>query len=97
MGSENVPEARLHMVISGTVQGVFFRASTREKALALGLTGWVKNLLSGEVECVAEGDRDPLDYFLQWIKRGPPGTTVNSVHETREDATGEFSGFEIRC
>lgn len=90
-----MPEDRLRMVIGGVVQGVFFRASTSEKAVGLGLTGWVRNLPTGEVECVAEGNKEALGHLLAWARRGPPGSVVESVRESWEQATGEFKDFRI--
>lgn len=84
-----------HYRINGQVQGVFFRASTRQQAMALGLTGWVRNLADGRVEAVACGKSAQLDLFEQWLKRGPELAKVDSVEVTAEDYT-PYSGFEIR-
>ncbi len=88
--------ARLHVVIEGNVQGVFFRASTREESCKLGLTGWVKNCPDGRVEAIFEGDTDKIDQMIQWYKKGPPGATVSNVETVREQATGEFDSFTIK-
>ncbi len=87
---------RLHAFISGRVQGVFFRVYTKEKALMLGLTGWVRNLRDGRVEVVAEGNEDNLRKLLQWLqKEGSPQSIVKKVDWTWFPATGEFRTFEI--
>ncbi len=88
-------KARIHMIVIGVVQGVFFRASLIEKARSLGLTGWVKNLVTGEVECIAEGEKESLDYLLGWSKHGPPGAVVERVDIAWENPTGEFSNFRV--
>ena len=87
-------KARMHVYISGHVQGVFFRANTEELAQRLGLCGWVKNLSGGGVEAVFEGERDQLGEMIKFCRRGPPGAKVTSVEVKWEDYKGEFSGFE---
>jgi acylphosphatase len=81
--------------ISGRVQGVFFRASARGEANRLGLHGFVRNEEDGSVYAEAEGERESLDEFLQWCRKGPPHARVESV----KAATGEpkgFQGFHVR-
>ncbi|MFH0817842.1 MAG: acylphosphatase [Candidatus Micrarchaeota archaeon] len=88
---------RLHFVVTGVVQGVFFGASTKEKVDALSIFGWIRNRSSGkEVEGVAEGERAQLKLLLVWLRRGPPGATVEKIDFSWEKATGEFFGFLIR-
>jgi len=89
-------KGRVHVVIHGLVQGVFFRASTRDMALGLGLNGWVRNLPDGSVEAVFEGPVDKLREAVRWCEHGPPGARVVRVDETWEDYTGEFRDFQIR-
>ncbi|HEY3488235.1 MAG TPA: acylphosphatase [Gammaproteobacteria bacterium] len=81
--------------IRGLVQGVFFRASTREQAAALGLTGWVRNLPDGCVEAAACGEDAQLEQLERWLRRGPELAMVDSVEVTAEDYT-PYTGFEIR-
>ncbi len=88
-------KARLHVVIEGRVQGVFFRASTREEAYSLGLNGWVKNCSDGRVEAVFEGKRDNVGQVLKWCQKGPPGAMVKNVEVNWGDVTGEFDTFSI--
>jgi acylphosphatase len=88
--------ARAHARIEGRVQGVWFRASTRETARELGLSGWVRNLPTGEVEAVFEGPKDLVEEALSWCRRGPPGARVSRCAVTWEDPRGEDSAFEIR-
>jgi len=87
---------RLHAIVHGNVQGVFFRANTQRKANELGLVGWVKNLPGSRVEVVAEGERKSLDQLLLWLHKGPPSATVDKVDFKWKNATGEFGGFNIR-
>jgi acylphosphatase len=88
--------ARLHIVIEGIVQGVFYRASTIEESGKLGLTGWVKNCSDGRVEAVFEGDIDNIKKIVEWCKEGPPGAVVRNVETTWERATGEYDSFTIK-
>lgn len=87
---------RLHAVISGFVQGVSYRASTRREAARLGLSGWVRNLPDGGVEFVAEGERARVEALLEWARRGPPAARVEALREEWSEAAGEFAGFVIR-
>lgn len=73
-------------LISGKVQGVFFRASTRDQAEALGLTGHAINLSDGRVEVVAHGDTDALDQLGQWLQHGPDAARVDRVDVEAADA-----------
>lgn len=88
-------KGRLEVRIGGRVQGVWFRASARDQARRLGLTGWVRNLPDGRVEAVFEGGEDRLQAMLEWCRVGPPGARVDDVEIRRGDATGEFAGFAI--
>jgi acylphosphatase len=84
-----------HYRVSGRVQGVFFRATTREKARTLGLTGWVRNLADGRVEAVACGESTQLELLEEWLRHGPELAKVDSVEVTAEDYT-PYTGFEVR-
>jgi len=88
--------ARLHIVIEGIVQGVFYRASTIEESSKLGLTGWVKNCSDGRVEAVFEGEIDKIEQIVEWCKKGPPGAVVSNVETVLERATGEYDSFTIK-
>ena len=87
---------RLVIVAGGRVQGVWFRASTREEAIRLGLRGWVRNLTDGRVEAVFEGEEPRLLRMLDWCRGGPPGARVDTVDERWGTSTDEFDGFSIR-
>lgn len=86
---------RVHMIVHGKVQGVFFRDSTRRAAMELNLNGLVRNRPDGTVEIIAEGSREDLDRFVTWTHHGPPSASVNSVEIDFEKATGQYSAFVI--
>lgn len=87
---------RAHLYISGRVQGVFFRDSARQAAHYLGLTGYVKNLMDGRVEVIAEGNKDDVDKLVEWCHKGPPDAYVSSVEIHSEAYKNEFEKFEVR-
>jgi acylphosphatase len=87
---------RLHARITGRVQGVGFRYSTRRVAERLGLKGWVANRPDGSVEVVAEGDPGPLGSFEGFLREGPPGAHVETCRLERSHPGGSFTGFEVR-
>ncbi len=86
---------RGHFVCHGRVQGVFFRASAKDEADYLALTGWVRNIPDGSVEIVAEGDLEAVADLLRWCEHGPPYANVSRVDASYSAATGEFSGFQV--
>jgi acylphosphatase len=88
-------KVRAHLFISGRVQGVFFRDSTRKEALKRGITGWVRNLPDGRVEAVFEGDKEMVEDMIRWCHRGPEMAKVISVKVIWENYIGEFSNFRI--
>ena len=87
---------RAHVRISGQVQGVFFRDSTRQKAEELNLAGWVKNLPDGRVEAVFEGPSEKVKEMISWCEEGPQNAAVENVDADFEGAGGHLSGFEVR-
>ncbi|MGH2606720.1 MAG: acylphosphatase [Anaerolineales bacterium] len=90
------PARRLHVLVTGRVQGVNFRYATRAAARELGLRGWVRNLRDGSVEAVFEGEEAALRAVLDWCRQGPPAARVEDVEATWEAAQGEVSGFSVR-
>lgn len=88
-------KVRAHLFISGRVQGVFFRDSTRREALKRGITGWVRNLPDGRVEAVFEGDKEMVEDMIQWCHKGPEIAKVIFVKVIWENYMGEFSNFRI--
>ncbi|PZR12643.1 MAG: acylphosphatase [Archangium gephyra] len=87
---------RVHLRIIGLVQGVSYRASTRDEAMRLGVKGWVRNLPSGEVEVVAEGSSELLERFVTWCNRGPDAAHVKDVQVTEQPVDTPFTTFEVR-
>jgi acylphosphatase len=88
--------ARVHLKVSGRVQGVYFRASTVEQARRLGLSGWVMNCSDSSVEVVAEGEIEQLEKLTQWCHSGPPGAHVKEVRAQWETSKEEFQNFYIK-
>ncbi len=80
----------------GRVQGVFFRQATADEALTLGLRGWVRNLVNGDVEIVAEGPRRELKILAAWANQGPRMARVTGVDEEWSDYRGDLGAFAIR-
>lgn len=87
---------RAHVFVSGWVQGVFFRAETRELARRLGVTGWVRNLWDRRVEAVFEGEDWAVERMVSWCHRGPSGARVEDLEVNYEEYTGEYEDFRIR-
>jgi acylphosphatase len=88
--------ARVQLHVRGLVQGVWFRASTRDEALRLGLTGWVRNEPDGSVTALAEGPRSALEALVQWARRGPPNARVDDLDVQWDEPTGEHDDFTVR-
>lgn len=84
---------RWHLLVSGKVQGVYYRASTEQMARRLGLTGWVRNLPDGRVEILAEGEPPELEALRNWCQDGPKEAIVGGVAVQEEAATNEFTDF----
>lgn len=87
--------SRSHVIVRGTVQGVFFRASCQQEARRVGAAGWVANRPDGSVEAVFEGPDDVVEHMVRWCRSGPPRATVTDVEVTAEAPQGG-SGFEVR-
>ncbi|NPV03281.1 MAG: acylphosphatase [Syntrophaceae bacterium] len=87
---------RIHVTISGRVQGVFFRARTRDEAVRNNVRGWVRNLPDGRVEAVFEGKPEDVDRVVAWCRIGPRHAVVDRVEAVEEPYTGAFRSFEIR-
>lgn len=87
---------RIHIFISGRVQGVFFRYFTKKRAKKLNIYGFVKNLVDGRVEILAEGNEKDIEDFLEWCKKGPTLANVKNIELINEQFKNEFNVFEIR-
>ncbi|WP_107068219.1 acylphosphatase [Streptomyces sp. CT34] len=86
---------RKHVIVSGRVQGVFFRDTCRQTALEHGVSGWVRNLPDGNVEAVFEGDEGRVAQMVDWAHQGPPAAAVEKV-EVRDEEPGRLGGgFEV--
>ena len=86
---------RAHAFVTGTVQGVYYRANTRDAARERGVDGWVKNRSDGRVEAVFEGPADAVDEMVEWCETGSPAADVEDVEVEYGDPEGE-DGFQIR-
>jgi acylphosphatase len=91
-----VGSKRLRLRIRGQVQGVSFRWYARQRAISLGLSGWVRNCPDGSVEAVVEGPADAVGSFASWARRGPAMASVDVVDAEVEAAIGDTSPFSIR-
>ena len=87
---------RIHAFVSGAVQGVSFRSTTIRIAKSLGIKGWVRNLLDGRVEVLAEGEKDKVNALIEFLKKGPPAAKVDNVDVKIENHEGEFKDFNIK-
>ncbi len=96
MSEPQTQQARVLLRIRGRVQGVGFRFSALDEARRLGVTGWVRNTHDGDVEVVAEGERELLQRLLTWCHVGPRGALVTDVEERWLEHRGEFADFRIR-
>ncbi|QZZ22153.1 acylphosphatase [Leptothermofonsia sichuanensis E412] len=86
---------RIHAFISGIVQGVGYRFTTQDRAVQLGVRGWVRNLPDGRVEAVFEGPKQLVEEMVRWCYQGPRGAIVRTVDVAYEPPEG-LQGFEIR-
>lgn len=89
-------KSSVRVLISGRVQGVFFRANTKQQAEMFGLLGWVRNTKDGKVEAIFEGEEEKLDEIIKWCHRGPPLSKVEKVDVKKQEPTNEFDDFSIR-
>ena len=89
-------QKRIHIFVTGRVQGVFFRQSTRVMAIKNNVNGWVRNLDDGRVEIVAEGENQDIDNLADWCKTGPANSRVDKFELLDEESADEFENFEVR-
>jgi len=88
--------ARAHLFIDGRVQGVFYRAFTRDIAHRLRLSGWTKNLRDGRVEALFEGEKRAIEEAIRECHAGPPGAEVTNIDIQWESYSGDETGFSVR-
>lgn len=93
--SSNQPRIAARVLISGRVQGVFYRASTQEAARTKKVNGWVRNLPDGRVEALFEGTAEAVEAMIQWCHHGPPASRVTKVEVDDREAQ-DLQGFEIQ-
>ncbi len=86
---------RAHAIITGKVQGVWFRVETQQAARSHGVNGWVRNRMDGSVEAVFEGDEVDVQATLTWCHQGPPHARVSQVEVAWQDYTGEYADFDV--
>ena len=91
-----VDRKRVHVTIAGTVQGVAFRAKTRNEAIRNNVMGWVRNIPDGHVEAVFEGTPEGVDHMVSWCRIGPSLAVVKRVEVLEEPYSGAFKDFNIR-
>ena len=89
-------DARVHCMVHGRVQGVYFRAATRQQARRLELRGWVRNCSDGTVELLAQGEQSGVQKLVDWCQHGPPGARVTRVEVHCQEPAGGLESFEIR-
>jgi acylphosphatase len=87
-------KARVHVFVSGRVQGVFFRQKTKEQAESLGVDGWVRNLADGRVEAIFEGEENGVKTLVEYCHHGPSAAKVTNVEVIWEPYRKEFNDFE---
>ncbi len=89
-------KVRAHIIISGRVQGVFFRYTMEQVASKFKVTGWAKNRTDGKVEAVLEGTIENVEKVIEWSHHGPSGAVIENVEVSWEEYTGEFNDFSIK-
>ena len=87
---------RVHLFISGKVQGVYFRSETKHKADSHGVKGWVRNLPDDRVEAVFEGEEEAVKTLIDFCRRGPAGARVKKIVLTWEEPVGTLEGFKVK-
>ena len=91
----DMEKVRAHLIIEGIVQGVFFRANTKETAERNGVHGWVRNRPDGTVEAVLEGEEEMVKKVIEWCHKGPIGAVVENVNTAWQEYKGEFNSFTV--
>ena len=87
---------KAHIIVSGRVQGVYFRGNTRKEAQKHDVSGWVQNLPNGRVEAILEGEKENVDKLIEIVKKGPSHAYVTNLEIEWLEYTGEFKDFQIR-
>jgi len=87
---------RVHVVVSGRVQGVLYRRGAEKRAQELGVTGWTHNLIDGKVEIMAEGEKESIEQFVEWCRQGTTLAKVDKCDIEYQDYKDEFPDFAVR-
>ena len=88
-------KVRIHIYVSGFVQGVMFRVNIRRKALELDVKGWTRNLEDGRIEALVEGNENSVKKLVEWCRTGSPGAQVTSVEVRTEECKNDFNDFKV--
>ena len=88
-------KVRIHIYVSGFVQGVMFRVNIRRKAIELDVKGWTRNLEDGRIEALVEGNENSVKKLVEWCRTGPPGAQVTSVEVRTEECKNDFNDFKV--
>jgi acylphosphatase len=89
-------EARVHVIMSGLVEGMFIKSAVKTKAALLGVKGWIRNTSGGELETILEGDKERLQQMVDFLRQGPNGAVIYNFDAKWGEATGEFREFEVK-
>ena len=89
-------KSSVHILVTGKVQGVFFRQATKVIAIKNHVTGWVKNLESGQVEILLEGEDQNVNSIVEWCHNGPANSRVDEIKIEQQKFSGQYSNFEVR-
>lgn len=93
---EDRRKKRVHIYVSGRVQGVYYRQTTLKVAGEIGVFGWVRNTMDGRVEAVFEGDEEKVDKIVEWCKQGPSMASVTNISLMEEKYENEFHDFRVK-
>ena len=88
-------QQRVHLLVSGKVQGVFFRQALKVVAKKNNVLGWVRNLKDGRVEAILEGDNESINSVIEWTHIGPANSCVDDIEVSNEEFKNEFSTFDV--
>lgn len=91
-----MPQSRATIRVTGRVQGVWYRQSTKQTAEQYGVVGWVRNNLDGSVSAVFEGEQHAVQSLVDWCRQGPPAAKVTELELEWQTPSGEFTGFRVR-
>jgi len=88
-------QQRVHLLVTGKVQGVFFRQALKVVAKKNNVLGWVRNLKDGRVEAILEGDNKSINSVIEWTRIGPANSRVDDIEVSNEELKNKFSTFDV--